>query len=200
MQPPAALKAIGADTQALGFTMGSPPSTGELLRTLAASKPGGRLLELGTGTGLATAWLLDGMSKDATLITVDDNAVAADVAQRHLGDDARLEINVQDGLELLKSLQGQSFDLVFADTWPGKVDATELALNLVADGGLYVVDDMQLAWKEKSQLQPPVSNMILDVWKGQRRLIELLEQRSDFVCTSLDWSTGIMICTKTAKP
>jgi predicted O-methyltransferase YrrM len=29
-----------------------------MLRMLAASKPGGRFLELGTGTGIATAWLL----------------------------------------------------------------------------------------------------------------------------------------------
>jgi hypothetical protein len=49
------LAAIRQDTEALGFTMMSEPRTGALLATLAASKPGGRMLELGTGTGLGTA-------------------------------------------------------------------------------------------------------------------------------------------------
>ena len=176
--------------------MGSDDSTGNLLRTLAASKPGGRLLELGTGTGLGTAWLLDGMSKDASLITVDQDAKASAVAAEHLGDDPRLEIKVQDGLELLKALQGQTFDLVFADTWPGKIDEPELALTLVSPGGFYVVDDMQLGWKDREALRQPVNDMIMNVWEGQRRLIKLLRNRTDFVTTSLNWSSGVMICTK----
>jgi predicted O-methyltransferase YrrM len=40
--------------------MPSEPRTGAFLRELCAGKPGGNLLELGTGTGLATAWMLDG--------------------------------------------------------------------------------------------------------------------------------------------
>ena len=48
------------------------------LAALAASKPGGRLLELGTGTGIGTAWLLSGMDGDARLDTVDvDEQVTA---------------------------------------------------------------------------------------------------------------------------
>jgi predicted O-methyltransferase YrrM len=53
-QKPEALAAIHKDTEALGFTMASEPQTGALLAALAASKPGGRLLELGTGTGVGT--------------------------------------------------------------------------------------------------------------------------------------------------
>lgn len=196
MTPPPTLKAIAADTQSLGFKMGSPELTGQLLCALAASKPGGKLLELGTGTGLATAWILAGMTPDASLLTVDNDAQATGVVRKHLGGDSRADIRTQDGLELLNDLQGQMFNFIFADTWPGKIDAPELALNLVAPGGFYIVDDMKLGWKE--QIERPVTDMILGVWKGQRRLIVLLKERSDFVCTSLDWSTGIIICTKKA--
>ena len=48
-------------TAELGFDMPSDMRTGALLKALAASKAHGRLLELGTGTGLATACLLAGM-------------------------------------------------------------------------------------------------------------------------------------------
>ncbi len=49
------LEGIERDTENREFDMPSDRHTGSLLRTLAASKPDGRLLELGTGTGLSTA-------------------------------------------------------------------------------------------------------------------------------------------------
>lgn len=63
---PVALNGIERDTAAVGFTMISEPRTGVLLRTFAASKPGGVFLELGTGTGASTAWILDGMNAAST--------------------------------------------------------------------------------------------------------------------------------------
>jgi predicted O-methyltransferase YrrM len=49
------------------------PLVGAMLLTLAASKPGGRFLELGTRAGLAAARLLDGMDGRSTLISVDND-------------------------------------------------------------------------------------------------------------------------------
>jgi hypothetical protein len=72
--------------------MASEPLTGALLRTLAASRPGGRLLELGTGTGLATAWLLDGMGHGSTLTSVDNDSLVQAVPLKRLGDDPRLQL------------------------------------------------------------------------------------------------------------
>ena len=89
-QKPEVLDAIRKDTEELGFTMASEPKTGALLAVLAASKPGGQFLELGTGTGLGTAWLLSGMDADARLDTVDIDADVVAVAKRHLGADSRV--------------------------------------------------------------------------------------------------------------
>ena len=76
---------IFADSQAVGFTMASDPLTCTLLRSLAASKPGGQFLELGSGTGLSTAWILDGMDKTAKLTTVDNDPALLSILHRHLG-------------------------------------------------------------------------------------------------------------------
>ena len=46
----------------VGFTMSSAAEDGRLFTALAAAKPGGAILELGTGTGLGTAFLLAGMN------------------------------------------------------------------------------------------------------------------------------------------
>ncbi len=105
---PAALEAILNDTAALGFTMASEPKTGALLAALAASKPGGRLLELGTGTGLGTAWLLSGMDADSHLDTVDTDPAVVAVARRHLGTDSRVTFHVMDGAEFIRSVAGRS--------------------------------------------------------------------------------------------
>lgn len=63
---------IDEATKLSGFTMASHVLTCSLLRTLAASKPSGKFLELGTGTGLSTSWILDGMDNESTLISIDN--------------------------------------------------------------------------------------------------------------------------------
>jgi len=184
---PPAYSALRSATEAVGFTMASDVSTGALLRTLAASRPGGALLELGTGTGLATSWLLDGMDPRATLMTVDNDAALVRIAQTHLGDDARVTFVLQDGGRWLESLQAESrtFDLVFADTWAGKYTHLDEALALVRVGGLYVVDDMlpQPSW-------PPEHAPKVE------RLVETLAARSDLHLTMMTWSTGLIVAAK----
>ena len=147
---PAALDAIVQDTRAIEFGMASEPKTGTLLRALAASKPAGRILELGTGTGVGTAWLLAGMDAGSRLDTVDNDPAAQDVARRHLGHDRRVTFHLADGAAFLKRLPALAFDLVYADTWAGKFTDLDAALALVRIGGIYLVDDLlpQPNWPE----------------------------------------------------
>lgn len=175
------------DTRDHGFTMASDIPTGALLRTLAASKPAGAFLELGTGTGLATAWLLDGMDDRSTLLSMDNDEGVVSVARRHLGHDPRLTLMVQDGSAFLAALalEGRRFDFVFADTWPGKYTDLDEALSLVKVGGLYVIDDMlpQPNWPED---HPP----------KVAALVRRLGAHPDFQVTALNWSTGLMIAAR----
>ena len=72
-------------TIALGFDQLSDEKVGSLLSTLCASKANGVFLELGTGTGLCTSWMLHGMCKLSRLITVDNEKSLVDVAKTYLG-------------------------------------------------------------------------------------------------------------------
>ena len=181
---PAAWATIQAGTAALGFDMPSEPDTGALLRLLAASKPGGRMLELGTGTGLATAWLLDGLDVSAKLISVDVDPVVQDVAREALKDD-RLRFVLADGLDYLLAQPPGSFDLIFADAWPGKYEALDQALALLKRGGLYVIDDMlpQQNWPDGHQARVD-------------RLMRDLEARPDLTMLTLGWASGLIIAAK----
>src|SRR6188508_2829021 len=93
---------ILARSEALQFTMNSDVLTGALLRTLVRAKPGGSLLELGTGCGLGTCWLLDGMSTGSRLITVDIDPRAQAVAREELEPDDRLTFVLGDGGKFLE--------------------------------------------------------------------------------------------------
>ena len=188
-------RTIREAAQTIGFTQSSDDLTGGFLATLAASKPGGRFLELGTGVGAGTSWLLRGMDGSSSLTTVEQNAEQVGVAEKHLGDDPRVTFWVGDGLEYLQQAH-DPFDFIFADTLPGKINHPELALDLVAPGGFYVVDDMELGWKDREALVPPVDDYLLEIWQGQRALIDLLGARADFFCSRLEWSTGIIVCVK----
>ncbi|WP_018627985.1 O-methyltransferase [Niabella aurantiaca] len=184
---PAQYEAIVFKTKALGFDMPSDLQTGSLLKTLAASKPGSRILELGTGTGLATSWILSGMDPQSRLISVDNNALLVSVAQEQLKDE-RIEFVCADGYEWIRSYNGAPFDLLFADAMPGKYDLFEETFALLKTGGIYFIDDMlpQPNWPEGHAQKAAA-------------FITMLESRTDLVLTKLNWSTGIIIVTKTSN-
>jgi len=186
---PGALAAIEQDTDVLGFAMASEPKTGALLAALAASKPGGRLLELGTGTGVSTAWLLAGMHHDARLDTVDTDVDVVAVARRHLGTDSRVTFHVMDAAEFISRSAPNQFDLVYADAWPGKFSHLDQALSLLRAGGIYFIDDLlpQSNWPDGHAPKVPV-------------LIEALERKPEFTTVKLAWASGLMLVVRTVPP
>src|SRR5689334_23399983 len=98
---PVQYESIAKATKAMEFNMASDMQTGSLLKTLVASKPSGSILELGTGTGLATAWMIDGLREKAKLITIENNELLLDIARKAL-QDTRVEFVLADGYEWIK--------------------------------------------------------------------------------------------------
>jgi len=181
---PVEYRKIKEASDELQFNMASDLYTGSLLKTLAASKPSARLLELGTGTGLATAWIVAGMDANSSLVTVENNELLIEVARKNIND-SRVEFVLTDGYEWLKNYDGEKFDFIFADAMPGKYDLFEETINLLNSGGLYIIDDMlpQPNWPEGHD-------------KKAEAFIQQLEERNDLLVTKLNWSTGIMIVVK----
>lgn len=176
---------IDKATKLYGFKMPSDILTCSLLRTLATSKPASKFLELGTGTGLSTSWILDGMDDRSTIISFDNDETLLEIAQKFLGQDDRLTLIRSDGEEWVKTNSGQKFDYIFADTWHGKYLLIEEVLEMLNKGGFYIVDDMlpQPNWPEGHQ-------------EKALSLVEYLENRNDLVLTKQHWATGIIIAVK----
>ncbi|HKZ66939.1 MAG TPA: class I SAM-dependent methyltransferase [Chitinophagaceae bacterium] len=182
---PNAYTAIEEATRIAGFTMASDVQTCSLLRTLAASKPSGRFLELGTGTGLSTSWILDGMDQDSSLISIDNDPVFLQIAKRFLGNDNRLNLIFTDGGTWIEENKQQKFDYIFADTWHGKYLLLDEVLLMLNKGGIYIVDDMlpQPNWPDGHQ-------------EKAIKLIDDLELKKELLLTKQVWATGIIIAVK----
>lgn len=185
VHPPALLAPLVADTRAADFPMASEELVGALLRALAASKPGGRMLEVGTGTGLATVWLLDGMDESAHLTSIEADGRWAAIAAKHLRHDPRLTLLVADAFSWFGGQPGNSYDLVFADAMPGKFDGFDQLWRLLKPGGLYVIDDLlpQSNWPQGHQARVD-------------ELINALDLRDDARIARMSWASGVVVATK----
>ena len=184
-QQPIAYDSIKKATEALGFLQMSEISTCSLLKTLAATKPSGEFLELGTGTGLATAWILDGMDEESTLISLDNDETLLNVAKENLGIDRRLTLICTDGNEWLKRNSKMRFSFIFADTWPGKYMMLEETLAMLAPGGIYIIDDML-----------PQSNWPEGHAEKVAKLLSTLDAQNDLAITKMHWASGIVLVVK----
>ncbi|WP_420399851.1 O-methyltransferase [Flagellimonas sp.] len=186
LDTPNVYAALLSKSDEIGFTMPSDMYIGTFLKTLVASKPAGRFLELGTGMGLSLAWMLEGMDSASKLISVDNDMDLIQIATSFFGTDERLQLICADGEDWIVQNQEEKFDLVFADAWPGKYSLLEETLDLIKVGGFYVIDDMteQPNWPEGH------STYVAS-------LVDKLERRQDFTITKMDWSTGVIVAVKT---
>ncbi len=168
-----------------GFSMASDVQTCSLLRSLAASKPGGKFLELGTGTGLSTSWILDGMDDESSLISIDNEPNFLKIANQFLGDDKRLNLITTDGSDWVEENKQQKFDYIFANTWHGKYLLLDEVLSMLNKGGIYIIDDMlpQSNWPDGHQ-------------EKAINLVNYLNTRVDLWLTKQVWATGIIIVVK----
>lgn len=183
--PPLVLDQVNKKGQESGFDMASDGKAGSLLRTLVASKPQGRFLELGTGIGASLCWMLDGMDSESSIVSVDNNQDLISFSEQLFGDDPRLELVREDGAEWINNYHGLEFDLIFADAWPGKYSCLEETLALIKPGGFYVIDDMlpQPNWPDGHA-------------EKAEKLTDHLAARTDLILSMIEWSTGIIVATK----
>jgi predicted O-methyltransferase YrrM len=165
-----------------GFLLSCEPRTGALLRTLAASKPGGRMLEVGAGVGVGTAWLLAGMDERATLTTLEIDEEAAHIVRSLFADEPRVEVVHVDATSWLETYAGPPFDLVFVDTTVTKFDRRDLLLRSMARGALLVGDDL-VAGPTWTPQHPA---------RVERFLDEIVHEPA-LVVTLMDWASGVVV-------
>ncbi|HEY3505247.1 MAG TPA: class I SAM-dependent methyltransferase [Actinocatenispora sp.] len=184
-QIPARVLAARRVADRVGFAENCDDRTGALLRTLASGKPGGTLLELGTGVGVGTAWLLDGMDDRARLTTIEGRADRSALAREAIGDDPRVSFVTTPVGPWLGDYHGPALDLVFVDTYRGKYVERGQLLDRLAPGGFYVGDDLlpQPTWA-------PDQASYVDAF------LDEVTRDPTLSVTVLDWSSGLLLATR----
>jgi len=159
------------------FDRSSIPEVGRLLAMLTAARPRGRFAEIGTGCGVGSAWIASALGPEAAFVTVENDEERAAAAGR-----------LFEGLPNLRVLNGDwhvllppegLFDLLFLDGGRWKsgdiVADSEQALELVAPGGVVVIDDMtpEALWPEERRGRPDPAR---EFWLEDPRLraVEIL--------------------------
>ncbi len=171
----------------INYDMQSDLHVGMFLRAIAASKKSGNFLELGTGLGLSTSWLLDGMDSSSKLISVENDPNLTEFVNQIFNTDSRLKFIAGDAGDVILAQQPNSFDLIFADTWAGKYLLLNETLALLKIGGIYLIDDMlpQPNWPEGHEVKV-------------QELLNFLESCSNMQICKMEWSSGLVYCVRTA--
>ena len=119
------------------------PPTGATLRLLAAAANGKAVVELGTGAGVSSLWLLSGMRPDGILTSVDAESEHQRLAKASLAEagvpTGRARLIHGRALEVLPRLSDGAYDLLFCDANRSEnLDYLAAALRLLRPGGLVV--------------------------------------------------------------
>lgn len=116
-------------------------TTGAALRLLAAAIAARAVVELGTGAGVSSLWLLSGMHPEGVLTSVDQEVEHQRLAKQALAEagygSGRARLIAGRALEVLPRLSDGAYDLVVCDAAPVESPGyLAAALRLLRPGGV----------------------------------------------------------------
>ncbi|MEX2541039.1 MAG: class I SAM-dependent methyltransferase [Trueperaceae bacterium] len=134
--PPLVQRAEALATK-LAFRNSCRREFGRLLCTLAA-RVDGSVLEIGTGCGVGSAWILSGLSRGGRLVSIDLDRERHLQVKTHFAD-------IESALFLQgdwrSALEHGPYELAFVDAGEAKDAGADEVIEAVAPGGHLILDD-----------------------------------------------------------
>ncbi|HEU4584221.1 MAG TPA: O-methyltransferase [Gemmatimonadaceae bacterium] len=122
-----------------------PPETARFLQVLVRASNASRVLELGTLGGYSAIWMGRAMGEGGSIISLEISPEHAAFARRYIeraGLSHTIEVRVGPALQLLPTLDGEKFDIVFLDADKEPLPTyLDWALRLLRPGGLVIADN-----------------------------------------------------------
>jgi len=122
-----------------------PPETARFLQVLVRAANAKSVLEVGTLGGYSAIWMARAMEKGGRIISLEIEPEHAAFARRYIeraGLAHAIEVRVGAALQLLPTLDGEKFDIVFLDADKEPLPTyLDWALRLLRPGGLVIADN-----------------------------------------------------------
>jgi predicted O-methyltransferase YrrM len=122
-----------------------PPETARFLQVLVRASNASRVLEVGTLGGYSAIWMARAMGEGGSILSLEINSEHAAFARRYIeraGLSHAVEVRVGPALQLLPTLDGEKFDVVFLDADKEPLPTyLDWALRLLRPGGLVIADN-----------------------------------------------------------
>jgi predicted O-methyltransferase YrrM len=120
--------------------------TGAYLRQLAHQIKAQSVVEIGTGSGVGSLWLLEGMLSSGTLTSIDDEMEHTSIAKLALADadiaQSRVRLITNSVMDVMTKLTDRAYDLVVFRHNPEDLSfAISEAHRILRSGGVFVVDN-----------------------------------------------------------
>jgi predicted O-methyltransferase YrrM len=128
-------------TRALGFTKSCLPEVGRLLRLLVTQARAGTVGEIGTGSGVGSAWMLSGLRPDQRFVSIDNQPSLHTAVTELFGEQPGATFMMGDWRDILSYAP---FTLVFVDASDAKDAGAQEVVDALAPGGLAVLDGREV--------------------------------------------------------
>ncbi|MCM3666135.1 hypothetical protein M3204_17085 [Mesobacillus subterraneus] len=139
--------------------------TGRLLSVLTGQVKRGKVLEIGTGFGVGSSWILSAIQPSVSFISVDVDRVKIDVVSQNI-DHPQVKFICGDWEEII---QYGPFQFIFADAAIVKTDEGERLVDILDIGGLLIMDDFtpEEHWPDEWQGKP---DLVREFWLNHENL------------------------------
>ncbi|UOE95256.1 class I SAM-dependent methyltransferase [Alkalihalobacillus sp. LMS39] len=121
---------------------------------------------MGTGFGVGSSWILSAIAPTVQLITVDHSKEVVDITANHLKH-PNVEFVCGDWKEVMAK---GPFQFIFADAAAAKTMEGELMLQVLANGGMLLMDDFtpEEHFPEEWKVKP---DKVREFWLNQKDLV-----------------------------
>ena len=114
----------------------------QLIVTLSGAR---KIVDIGTFTGYSALAMAEAIDRDGEVLTIEHNPTNADIAQAHFARSPhgnKIDLRRGEAIDILKSLPGEAFDLIFIDADKANYSAYyHESMRIVRNGGLILADN-----------------------------------------------------------
>lgn len=185
-------RARGVEVGAVDVT----PGAGAYLRHLAFSLSAQSVVEVGTGSGVGSLWLLDGMLNSGTLTSIDDEMEHTRIAKIALSEasiaQVRYRLITNSVLDVISKLTDRAYDLVVLRHNPQELAfVIGEAYRILRSGGALVIDNFFGGSKvcDPAQRDPKTVSL-----RDAGKIIK--DDTERWISTLLPTGDGLLVATK----